>query len=187
MLVKTIISLILFFLSNSMVFGNNENIAEKIYVKHNSLIIDNKRITKKFIKKKIVEIEKKNKFSTFDFNKFYVSFKRVANDKDFKKHYDTIPFKNAKCNEIINYVQKCKLLENIFFENFYNNKTLKKVIFFLDKNLFFEDNTSFKKIKDNNVKNFYMDLIVALLNKNSFRKFQFYHSGSFIMLILDYD
>ena len=172
MLVKTIISLTFFFLSNSIVFGNDEDIAEKIYIKHNSLIIDNKRITK---------------ILTLDFNKFYVSFKRVASDKNFKKHYDTIPFKNAKCNEIINYVQKCKLLENIFFENFYNKKTLKKTIFFLDKNLFFEDNTSFKKIKDNNVKIFYMDLIVALLNKNSFRKFQFYHSGSFIMLILDYD
>ena len=123
----------------------------------------------------------------FDFNKFYVSFKRVASDKDFKKYYDSIPFKNAKCHEIKNSVQKCKLKEKIFFENFYKNKILQKTMFFLDKDLYFEDNTSFQKIKDNNVKNFYMDLIVALLNKNSFKKFQFYHSGSYIMLILDYD
>ena len=187
MLIKTITALIFFFLSNSIVFGNNENIAEKIYLKHNSLIIDNKIITKKFIKNKILDIERKNNFSTFHFDKFYVSFKRVANDKDFKKHYDLLPFKNAKCNEIKNFVQKCKLEENKFFENFYKNKILQKTMFFLDKDLFFEKNTSFQKIKNNNEKKFYMDLIVAILNKNSFRKFQFYHSGSYIMLILDYD
>lgn len=187
MLIKTIISIIFFFLSYSLVFGNNENIAEKIYLKHNLLIIDNKRITKKFIKSKILDIERKNNFSTFDFDKFYVSFKRVANNKDFKKHYDLIPFKNAKCHEMKNSVQKCKFKEYIFFENFYKNKILQKTIVFLGKDLYFEKNTSFQKIKDNNEKNFYMDLIVAILNKNSSRKFQFYHSGSYIMLILDYD
>ena len=187
MLKKTFIAIIFFFLSNSVVFGNNENIVEKIFLKHNFLIIDNKRITKKIIKNKILDIERKNNFSQFDFDKFYVSFKRVAKDKDFKKHYDLIPFKNAKCNEIKNFVQKCKLKENIFFEIFYNVNIVKKTIFFLDKDLYFKENISFQKIRDNNVRNFYMDLIVALLNKNSFGKFQFHHSGSFIMLILDYD
>ena len=187
MLMKTIIALIFFFLSNSIVFGNNEKIVEKIYLKYNSLIIDNKHITKKFIKNKILDIERKNNFSTLDFNKFYVSFKRTANDKNFKKYYDLIFLKNAKCHDKKNYVQKCKLKENIFFENFFKNKILQKTIFFLDKDLYFDNNSSFQRIKDNNEKNFYMDLIVAVLNKNSFRKFQFYHSGSYIMLILDYD